>query len=317
MELSATAAIPCDGAAAIPCRKLLDVVRALPPAAVIRAQMDGDRLIVRSGRARFALATLPAEGFPAFDHGTRAEPAAVDPAILTAGLQSVAYAMGVTDVRYYLNGLLLEAAAGEMSLVASDGHRLARFVAPCDAVIPPCLVPRGVVLALARTLKGAASVALAVGRPGKSSQHNTLTVDLPGLRLSCKLIDGKFPDFQRVMPREITETIIVNRAALLGALDQAALLSDEKYKGAVVGVDAAALRITAANPEHEEAEITVDATLEGAAFEIGFNAVYLAAALDRLAGEAVTLEFPDSRGSCVVRDPDDGRQTHIVMPMRL
>jgi DNA polymerase-3 subunit beta len=317
MELSAAAAIAAEGSAAVPCRKLLDVVRALPANAPIRAEVAGERMVLKSGRSRFTLATLPADGFPVFDYGHLAEPAAVDPEALTAGLAAVAYAMAVIDVRYYLNGLLLQAAGGALSLVASDGHRLARFAAPCEVDLPPCIVPRGVVLELMRVLKGAESVGLAVGRPGKASAWNTLLVELPGLRIGCKLIEGRFPDFERVVPREIAASVTVDRSALLVAVDQGALLSSEKYKSVAVGFDQEAITIKAANPEHDEAEIVIAAELDGGAFETGFNAVYLAAALGRLAGDSITLGFPETHASCLVQDPDDGRQMHIVMPMRL
>lgn len=317
MELTTHAPIAATGRVLVPAKKLVDVVRSLPADAEITAYTSDDRLLLRAGRSRFTLATLPADNFPAFDYGQTAAPVSVDPAVLGAGLAATSYAMAVQDVRYYLNGMLVAAERGELVLVASDGHRLAKFTALCPAEIPPCIVPRRTVLEIMRAIKGAASVALSVGRPGADSAWNTLVLDLPEMRIGAKLLEGKFPDWQRVWPRSIERTVTVDRAALASALRQAAVLTNEKYKSVAVAFEKEAIRIRAQDPDHDEAEVDVEADLEGEGFETGFNAVYLEDALARLTGDAVTLGFPDARDACLVQDPDDGRQGHIVMPMRL
>jgi DNA polymerase-3 subunit beta len=259
---------------------------------------------------------LPVYNFPSFVAGELAEPISIPVDVLAAGLEATRFCMAIKDVRYYLNGLAVEGGDG-LTLVASDGHRLAKFQAEIAGEIPTMILPRDVVAELLRYLKGAESVALVTGRPGPNSTVNTASFLFDGgLRLYCRLIEGKYPDWRRVRPREIDRTATIDRAGLIQALGRAALFGGD-YQAVSLRFQPGALTITAANQETEEAEEEIAVEWNGKPLEVGFSAKYLVEALGGLSSDTVRMGFPAEANNCVVDDPDDARLSYVVMPMRL
>ena len=317
VELSArtelTVAEPGDGA--LPARKLLDILRALPEGADLSLGVDGDKARLTCGRSRFSLATLPAADFPAGEDLPFAGSLQLPQRALKLLIERTHFAMASQDVRYYLNGLLLEGDGSTLRAVATDGHRLAYCEAPveCDPAgfQQQVIVPRKGVQELLRLLADVETpVSLRL-----SANHIQATVD--DIRFSSKLIDGKFPDYQRVIPREGERAVIADRLALRAALTRAAILSSEQYRGVRLSAENWLLRVQAHNPEQEEAEEDIEVNYNGEALEIGFNVTYLVDALGALPGELVKLSFTDASSSCLVQEPDGGNSKYVIMPMRL
>ncbi len=294
-------------------RKLLDICRALPDTASVKLQLDGDRLVLRSGRSRFVLSTLPAADFPVIDDiqaGSRLTLAQNDVAQL---LEQTHFAMAQQDVRYYLNGLLLEVSAQRLRAVATDGHRLA--LSEIDLTDGPeseqqVIVPRKGVLELQRLLGNGEALELEIG-------VNHIRATLDGIRFTSKLIDGRFPEYNRVIPSPKSNVLTANREQLRHALQRAAILSNEKYRGVRLELSKDKLVIQANNPEQEEAQDELEVDYKGAEFEIGFNVNYLLDALAAVESEDVELGFVDSNSSCLIHAPGVERTRYVVMPMRL
>ena len=303
-----------EGEATIPARKLADIWRSLPENAEVNVQVEGDRAIVRSGRSRFSLATLPAGEFPKVD----SKPGDVEIRLGTDDvrklLEKVSFSMAQQDVRYFLNGMLLEVTEAYTRTVATDGHRLAMStvntgVSGVDRV--QAIVPRKGVLELSRLL-------------GDDDEELTLTISDNHLRVSLgmyslttKLVDGKFPDYEKVIPKDASRTIVGDRDTLRQAFHRASILSNEKYRGVRVLVDGEQMTIQANNPEQEEAEEIVSVSYDGEAMEIGFNVSYLQDVLGVLVSDDVRLSVSDANSSALIEAPDDQDALYVVMPMRL
>jgi DNA polymerase-3 subunit beta len=295
LELSTRVELPAEapGEITLPARKLHDILRALPEDGTVVLSVDGDKATVRCGRSRFTLATLPAGDFPT--------------------LEDLPFT-GDIRVRYYLNGLLLEVGLGVLRLVATDGHRLAfqELQTGVDAVeARQVIVPRKGVLELLRLL--ADSDAEAVLKLGA----NHIRVAIGDIRFTSKLIDGKFPDYQRVIPREGSRVVIADRVALRNALTRTSLVLTDKTQGIRLQLDDWILRTQAQNPDQEEAEEEVEINYNGGPLEIGFNGGYLLDALGALGGELAKLSFSDASSSCLIEEADGGGGKHVIMPMRL
>lgn len=302
------------GDVTVPGRKLLDICRALPEGSVLKVSLEKERLIIRSGRSRFTLSTLPAAEFPTVDEIASQQSFEMSQAVLKDLLERTQFSMAQQDVRYYLNGLLLEMHPDKLRAVATDGHRLAL----CDvdqgldgAQGQQIIVPRKGVLELLRLLDDSDDEARI------ETAGNHIRVQLPGLRFTSKLIDGRFPDYERVVPKGGDKIISADRLALREALGRAAILSNEKYRGIRLQLATGKLGLQAHNPEQEEAEDEVGVKYDGAELEIGFNVTYLMDALAALEGEEVLLTMTDSNSSCLIHEPDSTRCRYVVMPMRL
>lgn len=303
-----------DGEVTIPARKLLDICRALPDEAQLELVSDGDRVVITSGRARFTLSTLPAADFPALDEIATTRELEISERELRHLLLKTAFAMANQDVRYYLNGLMLEIEENAVRTVATDGHRLAL----CElrttvggSSSQQVIVPRKGVLELSRLLEDSDErVRLQIG-----SSH--IRVTMPGLRYTSKLIDGRFPDYERVIPRDGDQVMRVEREPLRRALSRASILSNEKYRGIRLVLGQDRLRIQAHNPEQEEAEDEIEAQYSGTAMEIGFNVTYLLDVLNTVEGDTVEATFKDASSSVLLRDPGAEDALYVVMPMRL
>jgi DNA polymerase-3 subunit beta len=315
VELVATVDVQVEegGEITVPGRKLLDICRALPDGAAVNFRLQGDKVTVRSGRSRFTLSTLPATEFPTVDDIRSQQKVTLPQAQLRRLIEKTQFSMANQDVRYYLNGMLLEVAGPMIRSVATDGHRLALCeltVKDADATPQQVILPRKGVLELQRLIGEDGDCTLEVGT-------NHLRAQLGGIRLTSKLIDGRFPDYDRVIPKESDAPMLADRTQLADGLNRIRILANEKYKGVRVTLKPGSVTVQAHNPEQEEAEEEIEVQYDGASMEIGFNVEYLIAALRALDNEAVRLEFRDAASSCLIQDPERRDCKYVVMPMRL
>ena len=302
-----------DGEITVPGRKLLDIFRALPADAKVSVTLDGDRVLVRSGHSRFTLSTLPAAEFPLVEDIDAQVTLTVSQKDAGRLLEKTQFSMAQQDVRYYLNGILLEAADKTLRAVATDGHRLAL----CEVELKKAckgehqvIVPRKGVLELLRLLGGEGDISLAIG-------SNHIRAQVGSIRFTSKLIDGRFPDYRRVIPSAESSPLTGDREVLKQALHRAAILSNEKYRGIRLDVKGNSIRILAHNPEHEEAEEEVAVKYSGEDLEIGFNVNYLLDALSAVDSDQVEVGLIDSNSSCLITEPGSKSCKYVVMPMRL
>jgi len=303
-----------DGETTIPARKLFEIVRALPDGARITLSLAGDKVTVQAGRSRFTLATLPGNDFPAIEDLELVERVRVPEAALKELIERTAFAMAQQDVRYYLNGLLLDLRDSALRCVATDGHRLAL----CEAALPApvqtrkqIILPRKGVGELQRLLEGGdREVELEIGR-------NHLRMRREDVTFTSKLIDGRFPDYDAVIPIGADKEVKVDREVLRAALQRAAILSNEKYRGVKLEVSPGQLRIVAHNPEQEEAQEEVEAQTKVDNLSVGFNVTYLLDALSALREDEVVLNLRDGNSSALLREGSHERSRHVVMPLRL
>lgn len=305
--------VETDGEITVSGRKLLDICRALPEGADIDVSVSGEKAVVRSGRSKFSLVTLPAAEFPTVEDIKAGQTIAVDQPTLSRLIEKTHFSMAQQDVRYYLNGMLLEAAGSYLRAVATDGHRLALCEAELDGASldeQQVIVPRKGVLELQRLMSGEGSVNLELG-------PNHVRIELDGIRFTSKLIDGRFPEYERVIPTESSNELTADRAAFKGALQRTAILSNEKYRGIRLVIRDSGVVMQAHNPEQEEAEEELEVEYGGEDIEIGFNVNYLLDALGAVNGDSVTLSVMDSNSSCLIRQPGRDDCKFVVMPMRL
>ena len=316
VELVATSEVDVqrNGEITVPGRKLLDICRALPEGAEITLTLDGDRMSVRARKSRFTLSTLPAAEFPTVEEINAQQTLKVPQKDFRRLLEKTHFSMAQQDVRYYLNGLLLETSAKSLRSVATDGHRLAL----CDVDLPEgakpgqqVIVPRKGVLELQRIL-GAEDQILEV-----AIGSNHVRVQIGDIRFTSKLIDGRFPEYSRVIPANPPRVISAVRDDLRHALQRAAILSNEKYRGIRFVVKPNLLTIQSHNPEQEEAEEEVEVVYAGEDIEIGFNVNYLLDALASVEGTEVEVGLTDGNSSCLIRSASDPGARFVVMPMRL
>jgi DNA polymerase-3 subunit beta len=303
-----------DGEATIPARKLFDIVRALPDGSKVTVTQAGDKITVQAGRSRFTLASLPANDFPSIDAVEATERVSVPEAALKELIERTAFAMAQQDVRYYLNGLLFDLAEKRLRCVATDGHRLALCEAALDETVQAkrqIIVPRKGVQELQRLLEGGdRALTLEMDR-------NHIRVKRDDVTFTSKLIDGRFPDYEAVIPIGADREVRIDREILRAALQRAAILSNEKYRGVRIEVSPGQLKINAHNPEQEEAQEEVEAETKVDGLAVGFNVNYLLDALSALRDETVVLALRDANSSALVREATNERSRHVVMPLRL
>ncbi len=310
---SVTMSVEQEGEITVPGRKLLDIVKALPEAVDVVFQLSGDKVTVRAGRSRFTLSTLPATEFPVVEDVNAQQTVTLPQGALKRLLEKTHFAMAQQDVRYYLNGLLLEIAGPSVRAVATDGHRLALCQAAvdgADASPQQVILPRKGVLELQRLISETGEVMLAIG-------SNHLRAELGDIRFTSKLIDGRFPDYERVIPAEAAEPVVADREDLRRSLYRTAILSNEKYRGIRLELKSGGLTMQAHNPEQEEAEEEIEVAYAGDEIEIGFNVNYLMDALSALESEQIHLMIRDPNSSCLIKDPETEECKYVVMPMRL
>ncbi|MCV6605013.1 MAG: DNA polymerase III subunit beta [Porticoccaceae bacterium] len=302
-----------SGEITVPARKLMDIVRSLPEGAEIKLSEKDSRAIVQSGRSRFTLSTLPASDFPNVDEGQGRLELNLAATELKYLIDSTAFAMAQQDVRYYLNGMLWEAEGSTLRAVATDGHRLAMSTRSLEADVSEkisAIIPRKGVMELSRLLAEGNEVTMVIG-------NNHVRIASDEFRFTSKLVDGSYPDYERVLPRGGTKEVIGDRAGLRQAFSRAAILSNEKYRGVRLMLSNDLLKIVANNPEQEEAEEEIGVNYTGEELEIGFNVSYLLDVLNVLPGDNTRFTLSDSNSSALVADPENEDSVYVVMPMRL
>src|SRR5450432_566755 len=310
---SAEVTVQTAGDVTVPGRKLLDILRALPEKTSVSLALDGEKLIVKGGRSRFSLSTLPASEFPLVEDIHAQQTVQVARGELQRLLEKTHFSMAQQDVRYYLNGMLLEIDGQLLRAVATDGHRLALCETALDVKAKnsqQVIVPRKGVLELQRVLNDDGVAEVAIGT-------NHVRAQIGDIRFTSKLIDGRFPEYSRVIPAAPASAIRADRDVLRQALQRTAILSNEKYRGIRVTVKKNMLTVQAHNPEQEEAEEEIEVRYEGNDLEVGFNVNYLLDALAAIDGQEVELGLTDSNSSCLIRSPGNANARYVVMPMRL
>ncbi|HCG6612062.1 TPA: DNA polymerase III subunit beta [Vibrio parahaemolyticus] len=301
------------GSITVPSRKFLDICRGLPDDAIITFVLEGDRVQVRSGRSRFSLATLPANDFPNIEDWQSEVEVSLSQADLRTLIDKTQFSMANQDVRYYLNGMLFEIDDTTLRSVATDGHRMAvsQTQLGADFAQKQIIVPRKGVQELVKLMDAPEQpVVLQIGSSNVRAEVNNFI-------FTSKLVDGRFPDYRRVLPQHTNKTLIASCDELRQAFSRAAILSNEKFRGVRVNLAGSEMRITANNPEQEEAEEMLDVTFEGDPIEIGFNVSYVLDVLNTLRCEKVQVSMSDANASALIENADDDSAMYVVMPIRL
>ncbi|MEX2131988.1 MAG: DNA polymerase III subunit beta [Pseudohongiellaceae bacterium] len=303
------------GGITVPARKLLDITKSLPDGVSLEIALTDAKLTIRAGRSRFTLTTLPASEFPKVDDEKGSFSVAIDQIKLKTLLDSTSFAMAQQDVRYYLNGMLFEFSKDYLRVVATDGHRLAmqtlKTVINLDTT-QQLILPRKGILELGRLIsEGGEALELVVG-------SNHIRARMPHYTFTSKLVDGKFPDYNRVLPKSGDKYVVGDRQDLRQAFARASILSNEKYRGVRLLLSSGLLKILANNPEQEEAEETVTVDYTGDSLEIGFNVGYLIDVLSALNSKNVRISLSDPNSSALIEAADgESEAVYVVMPMRL
>lgn len=305
-----------SGELTVPARKLVDICKSLPEGSDISFSATDSKVTVKSGRSRFTLSTLPAREFPNVEDSIGTHQLSLKQGQLKRLIDRTGFAMAQQDVRYYLNGMLWELESKRLRVVATDGHRLAMCTLAEKVEVngegdTQVILPRKGVLELARLLMDdEEDIGIVIG----SNHIRAVTEDFT---FTSKLVDGKFPDYQRVLPRSPDKVIVGSRLELRQAFTRTAILSNEKYRGVRLKLSDNSLDILANNPEQEEAEETVPVEYAGEALELGFNVSYLLDVLGVLSGEQIKISLADPNSSALLEESEDGDSLYVVMPMRL
>ena len=295
-------------------RKLIDILRSMPADQTVSLESSQNKLVLKGGKSRFTLQTLPAEDFPLVQESPNFGPVfSVPQKTLKGLLQQVSFSMAVHDIRYYLNGILFVAEGKQLSLVATDGHRLAYASATLDVEVPrqEVILPRKTVLEMSRLLsdkEGAIDMQFA---------NNQAKFVFDGMEFVTKLVEGKFPDYNRVIPKNHKNTITLGRVPLLACLQRTAILTSEKFKGVRLNLEPGLLRVASNNAELEEAVDELEIDYGGDAIEIGFNVTYLIDVLTNMDQDMVRMDLADSNSSVLITIPDQSSFKYVVMPMRI
>ena len=295
-------------------RKLIDILRSLPSDQMVSLSAAQNKLTLQAGKSRFTLQTMPAEDFPLVNEASDFGPVfAVPQKVLRSLVNQVHFAMAVHDIRYYLNGILFIAEGKRLTLVATDGHRLALAQATLETEVPKqeVILPRKTVLELQRLLRDE-DTPIEMRFAGNQARFS-----FSGMEFITKLVEGKFPDYNRVIPKNHKNSVVLGRAPLLASLQRAAILTSEKFKGVRINLEPGSLRIASSNAEQEEAKEELEVDYNGDAIEIGFNVTYLIDALANGNAEMVKLELQDSSSSALFTFPDQPGFKYVVMPMRI
>ena len=317
IQIRTTADLQGDGgdfSTTVGARKLIDILRTMPPEQIVSIESSASKLILKGGKSRFTLQTLAAEDFPLVQEAANFGPMfSVPQKTLKSLLGQVSFAMAVHDIRYYLNGILFVAEGTQLSLVATDGHRLAFASATLDVEVPrqEVILPRKTVIELQRLLSDAE------GAIEMQFANNQAKFSFDGMEFVTKLVEGKFPDYNRVIPKNHRNIITLGRAALLATLQRAAILTSDKFKGVRLSVEPGSLRVASNNAEQEEAVDELDIDYGGPSIEIGFNVTYLLDALGNMSQDMVRLELSDGSSSALFTIPDNAAFKYVVMPMRI
>ncbi len=303
-----------EGEITVPAKKLVDICRGLSDGNDITFQVDGNKATIRSGRGRYTLSTLNAVDYPNLEDWQADVEFVISQSDLKHLIDSTSFAMAQQDVRYYLNGMSLETEENNIRTVATDGHRLAlcNLAYTTDTLpVRQVIIPRKGVLEINRLIESNdSSVKIKIG-------SNHISVKSADFVFTSKLVDGRFPDHRRVLPKETTKAVIANKDVMKKAFSRASILSNEKFRGVRLNLSAGELKITANNPEQEEAEEIVDVNYQGEDLEIGFNVAYLIDVMNALKTDDVKFNLSDSNASALIEDAMDSSALYVIMPMRL
>lgn len=298
----------------VPARKLFDICRALPDGTAVTLSKQAERVVLKAGRSRFSLSTLPATDFPAIEATKFERALTINQSVLRSVLERTGFCMAQQDVRYYLNGMYLEIDGKRLRAVATDGHRMAVTevdCAPGESTGTQIILPRKGVQEMQRLLTNEdTAIQVEIGT-------NHARVNLESVVFTSKLIDGKFPDYTKVIPNHQSKLVHLDRNSFREALSRVAILANEKYRGIRLNLETGKLRISAHNPEQEEAVEEVETSYSGDALEIGFNVNYLIEAAAAISSREVVLGLNDPNSSCTLRSAEENGTQYIVMPMRL
>ncbi len=300
-------------------RKLIDILRSMPEEQTVTLSSSQSKVTLQGGKSRFTLQTLPSDDFPLVQEAPDFGPSFTVPQATLKGLiAQVHFAMAVHDIRYYLNGMLFVAEGKRLVLVATDGHRLAHAQATLEGEVPKqeVILPRKTVLELQRLLRDDKD---AEGRPIEMCfASNQAKFTFSGMEFVSKLVEGKFPDYHRVIPRNHNNHFVIDRVTLLSSLQRTAILTSEKFKGVRVNIEPGVLKIAASNAEQEEATEEVEIDYAGDSIEIGFNVTYIIDVLTNMNNCAkFKVELHDSNSSALLTVPDLPGFKYVVMPMRI
>lgn len=302
-----------DGRYTIPAKKFLDICRTLSDDSVITVIFEEDRAIVESGRSKFNLTTLPAEDYPNLTEWQSEVDFTLAQGTLRRIIEATQFSMANQDARYFLNGMKFETEGNLLRTVATDGHRLAVCTLELEQDLQShaVILPRKGVLELVRLLEANDEPArLQIGT-------NNLRIHLNNIVFTSKLIDGRFPDYRRVLPRNATNIVEGNWEALKQAFVRVSILSNERVRSVRLNLTQNQLKITASNPEHEIAEEIVDVNYTGEEMEVGFNVTYILDVLNALKCRQIRLRLTDASSSCLLEDCEDSSSEYVIMPMRL
>ena len=304
-----------EGEITVSARKMSELCRSLPDNEALEFDLNNGKLTVSSKNFHADFATISALDFPELESKEETNSLSISSSALQRLLNKTAFCMASQDVRYYLNGLLVEYKGGEVNAVATDGHRLALATSPLDKTITidgeRQILPRKAVLELSKILRQEnEDIKITFG-------NSSLSIQDENLDFSTKLIDGKFPDYEKVLPSGEPNSLEVSKESLQSALSRASVLSNEKYRGVRFALDKNTLKLTANNPEKESAEELLDVNYNGNPMEIGFNIGYLLDVLGTIETDNVELNFYGEESSCLIREPGNQAEVYVIMPMRL
>jgi DNA polymerase-3 subunit beta len=310
-----TCVVEKDGEVTIPARKWLDICKNLPEDATISLATTADKVTLQAGRSRFTLSTLPSTEFPLIEEINAQTTYEISQSELKNIFDATHFSMAQQDVRYYLNGLMMEMSSDLLRCVATDGHRLAmkdvNIAIDVNEDKPQVIVPRKGIQEIMRLLSDTDDNAQVI----VGSSHIRLSMN--DMVFTSKLIDGRFPDYERVMPEGGNNIVSAEKETLRQTLIRVAILSNEKYRGIRMILGKDRLQVMAHNPEQEEAEDEIVVEYKGDEFEIGFNANYLLDAINAVKSDKVNIVLSDSNSSCVIKATNDNSSSYVVMPMRL
>ena len=304
-----------EGEITVSARKMSELCRSLPDNEALEFDLNNGKLTVSSKNFHADFATISALDFPELESKEETNSLSISSSALQRLLNKTAFCMASQDVRYYLNGLLVEYKGGEVNAVATDGHRLALATSPLDKTITidgeRQILPRKAVLELSKILRQEnEDIKITFG-------NSSLSIQDENLDFSTKLIDGKFPEYEKVLPSGDPNSLEVSKESLQSALSRASVLSNEKYRGVRFALDKNTLKLTANNPEKESAEELLDVNYNGNPMEIGFNIGYLLDVLGTIETDNVELNFYGEESSCLIREPGNLAEVYVIMPMRL
>jgi DNA polymerase III subunit beta len=311
---SAEGRVTGSGELTVPARKLFDICRALPEGVPVVLAKQGEKIVLKAGKSRFSLSTLPPKDFPTVEGGSFGQALTITETALKSAIERTAFCMAQQDVRYYLNGLYLEVNGRRLRSVATDGHRMALTDTECLSPVEKpidVIVPRKGIQEIGRLLSHSDEpVKVEVGT-------NHIRLSFADLVFTSKLIDGRFPDYTKVIPASQSKSIELDRNLFREALGRVAILANEKYRGVRLNLESGRLSISAHNPEQEEAAEELEISYSGDPLEIGFNVNYLMEATAAIESAQIALGLNDASSSCTLRSIDRPETQYIVMPMRL